>query len=133
VAALREGQRSMTQHDKRRQSRYRLVHQPTGPVVVIHNDERQQSTAVNDVSSSGISLCLPTALPVRAPVAIEFQSDGLTLDVNGLIAWCRPHRPSDEEGSEQSFVLGIELFSPMLLLSAFRDALPHDAETFEDA
>jgi len=123
----------MTQHDKRRQSRYRLVHQPADPIVVIHSDERQAATAVNDVSSSGISLCLPSALPVRAPVAIEFQADGLTLDVNGVVAWCRLHRPSDEEGAEQSFVLGIELFSPMLLLSAFRDALPHDAATFEDA
>lgn len=65
-------------------------------------------------------------------MAIEFHSDGLTLDINGVVAWCREHRPSDEEGADESFVLGIELFSPMLLLSAFRDALPKDAETFED-
>jgi hypothetical protein len=123
----------MERNDKRRQARYRLVHQPTAPVVVIHGAERLTATAVNDVSSSGISLCLGSALAVPTPVAIEFQSDGLTLDVNGVVAWCRGHRPSDEEGADESFVLGIELFSPMLLLSAFRDALPHDAETFEDA
>jgi hypothetical protein len=123
----------MERNDKRRQARYRLVHQPTVPVVVVHGDERLTATAVNDVSSSGISLCLGRALAVPTQVAIEFQSDGLTLDVNGVVAWCRGHRPSDEEGSEESFVLGIELFSPMLLLSAFRDALPKDAETFEDA
>jgi hypothetical protein len=123
----------MERNDKRRQARYRLVHQPTAPVVVVHGDERLTATAVNDVSSSGISLCLGRALAVPTQVAIEFQSDGLTLDVNGVVAWCRGHRPSDEEGSEESFVLGIELFSPMLLLSAFRDALPKDAETFEDA
>jgi hypothetical protein len=123
----------MERNDKRRQARYRLIHQPTAPVVVVHGDERLTATAVNDVSSSGISLCLGRALAVPTQVAIEFQSDGLTLDVNGVVAWCRGHRPSDEEGSEESFVLGIELFSPMLLLSAFRDALPKDAETFEDA
>ena len=75
---------------------------------------------------------LPTRPPADGPVAIEFHSDGLTLDINGVVAWCREHRPSDEEGADESFVLGIELFSPMLLLSAFRDALPKDAETFED-
>ena len=123
----------MQRNEQRRQARYRLVHQPGTPVVVIHGDERHVATAVNDVSSSGISLCLPVALSVPAPVAIEFEADGLTMDVNGVVAWCRGHRPSDEEGADESFVLGIELFSPMMLLSAFRDALPKDAETFEDA
>jgi hypothetical protein len=123
----------MEANEKRRQERHRLIHQPIAPVVVIHGDTRLTASAVNDVSSSGISLCLTTELPVPAPVAIEFQMDGMTLDVNGVVAWCRGHRPSDENIGHANFVLGIELFSPMLLLSAFRDALPQDAETFDGA
>ncbi len=123
----------MQNNEQRRQSRYRLAHQPATAVVVVHGADRHTATAVNDVSSSGISLCLPVALSVPAPVAIEIKTDGLVMDVNGVVAWCRKHRPSDEEGADESFVLGIELFSPMMLLSAFRDALPKDAETFEDA
>lgn len=119
--------------EKRRQSRYRLAHQPAGPVFVLHGAQRLPATAVNDVSSSGISLCLSVAPPVTSRVAIEFLSDGMTLDVNGVVAWSRAHQPTDEEGADESFVLGIELFSPMLLLSAFRDALPHDTLTFDEA
>jgi hypothetical protein len=122
----------MSSSEQRRQTRYRLAHQPSTPVTVIHGSDRLTASAVNDVSSSGISLCLPTAVTVRTSVAIEFQSDGMTLDVNGSVAWCRQHRPSDEAGEDSGFVLGIELYSPMLLLSAFRDALPADAQTFEE-
>lgn len=121
----------MERTEKRRQSRYRLAHQPYHPVYVIRGEERLRATSVNDVSDSGISLCLDAALPVTTPVAIEMRADGLTLDVNGVVAWCRGHRPSDAEGTAEGYVLGIELFSPMMLLSAFRDALPADANTFE--
>jgi hypothetical protein len=123
----------MQRNDKRRQARYRLAHQPAAPVVVLRDEVRLTASAVNDVSSSGISLCLDTALPVEAAVAIEYQLDGLTLDVNGVVAWCRKHTANDAAGSDTGYVLGIELFSPMMLLSAFRDALPKDAQTFEEA
>lgn len=122
----------MSSAEQRRQTRYRLAHQPTTPVVVVYAGQRLTATAVNDVSSSGISVCLDAAVAVRTTVAIEFQSDGLTLDVNGSVAWCRPHWPSDEQGGDSGHVLGIELYSPMLLLSAFRDALPRDAQTFDE-
>jgi PilZ domain len=118
--------------EQRRQQRFRLVHQPAGPLYVIAAGKRHRATSINDVSSAGLSVCLDDALPVLTNVAIELESAGVTLDVNGVVVWCRAHRASDEAGSEHGHVLGIELFSPMMLLSALRDALPGDVNAFEE-
>jgi len=118
--------------DQRRQQRFRLLHQPAGPLHVIAADQRHRATSINDVSSAGLSVCLDESLPVLTNVAIELESAGGTLDFNGVVVWCRAHRPSDEAGSEHGHVLGIELFSPIMLLSALRDALPGDVKAFEE-
>jgi len=117
---------AMILSDQRRQERYRLLRQPDSPLYVRTPMTRTAAMAVKDVSSGGVSVYLERELPVSSRVSIEFTAPALQLEVQGLVAWCRPRHEADTDARHElnAFVLGIELFSPMMLLSAFRDALP---------
>jgi hypothetical protein len=112
--------------EQRKQERYRLLRQPDAQVVVRTGWLRSAAMAVKDVSHGGVSLYLERALPVASRVSIEYAAPALTLNVEGLVAWCRGRQDADTDliHLPNAWVLGVELFSPVLLLSAFRDALP---------
>jgi hypothetical protein len=117
--------------EQRRQERYDLLHQPSAPVYVLMGWARFAAMAVKDVSSGGVSLYLERELPVGSRVSIEYATRSMKLDVQGVVAWCHRRQAQDPElaGALHTWVLGVELFSPVLLLSAFRDALPVQALT----
>jgi|HubBroStandDraft_6_1064221.scaffolds.fasta_scaffold288665_1 PilZ domain len=112
--------------EERKQERFRLLRQPAAPLFVCTVGMRAEALAVKDVSSSGVSLYLERPLPTASKVSIEYEARHLTLNVNGVIIWCRARQDSDIDVPDfaEACVIGVELFSPMLLLSAFRDALP---------
>jgi hypothetical protein len=120
---------AMTLSDQRRQERYRLLRQPDSPLYVRTPTLRTAAMAVKDVSRGGVSVYLERDFPTSSRVSIEFTAPAIQLEVQGLVAWCRPRQESDTDARHEihAFVLGIELFSPMMLLSAFRDALPVQA------
>ena len=109
----------------RKQERFRLLRQPAAPLFVCALGMRTQVLAVKDVSSGGVSLYLERPLPTASHVSIEYEAEELTLNVNGVIIWWRARLDSDIDSPDlpESCVIGVELFSPMLLLSALRDAL----------
>ncbi len=117
--------------DQRKQDRYRLLRQPDALVYVRTGWARSAAMAIKDVSSAGVSLYLERALPVASRVSIEYAAPSMMMNVNGVVVWCRTRQDSDTDAGEglRAWVLGIELFSPMMLLSAFRDALPVHALT----
>ena len=82
--------------------------------------------AVKDVSSGGVSVYFERELPILSRVSIEFTAPAMQLDVQGVVIWCRPRHEADIDARHEpnAYVVGIELFSPLMLLSAFRDALP---------
>ena len=110
----------------RRQERYRLLRQPDAPLYVRTGWSRTTAMAIKDVSNGGVSLYLERELPVASRVSIEYAAPNLMLNVNGVVAWCRARHETDIDAAHDgdAYILGIELFSPMMLLSAFRDALP---------
>lgn len=118
--------------EQRKQERYRLLRQPDAPVIVRTGWLRSPVMAVKDVSPGGVSLYLERELPVSTRLSIEYAAPGLTLNVEGLVAWCRARHESDTDllHLPPAWVLGVELFSPMLLLTAFRDALPVHSLSF---
>jgi hypothetical protein len=110
----------------RRQERYRLLRQPDAPLYVRTGWSRVTAMAIKDVSNGGVSLYLERELPIAARVSIEYAAPTLMLNVLGVVAWCRARQETDTDTDHagEAYILGIELFSPMMLLSAFRDALP---------
>lgn len=111
---------------RRKQERYRLLRQLDAPVYVRSGWIRSEAMAVKDVSHGGVSLYLERELPVAARVSIEYAAPAMTLNVQGVVAWCRERQDQDTDLTTEAraWVLGVELFSPVMLLSAFRDALP---------
>lgn len=110
--------------EERKQERFRLLRQPGEPLFVCTFAARVQALAVKDVSSSGVSLYLERHMPVGSQVSIEHEARYFKLNVNGMIIWCRSRLDSDIDAPDfaAAWVIGVELFSPMLLLSALRDA-----------
>ncbi len=112
--------------DLRKQERYRLLRQPAAALYIRAGRSFSEAMAIKDVSSGGVSVYLDHDLAVGSKVAVEYSAPHLTVNVNGMVIWCRARQESDEDAkyATDAYVLGIELFSPMILLSAFRDALP---------
>ena len=121
--------------DQRRHERYRLLYQPASMLYVRTPAVRSPAMAVKDVSVDGVSIYVDRALPVSTRVSVEFAGSPVQLDVQGVVAWCRPRHEADKDAEHavDAYVMGIELFSPMLLLLAFRDALPVEALVLEDS
>lgn len=115
--------------DQRSQERFSLLRQPDAPLYVRTGWSRNVAMAIKDVSNGGVSLYLERELPIASRVCIEYSAPNLTLNVNGVVAWCRERDEHDIDAlvGGAAYILGIELFSPMMLLSAFRGALPVQA------
>ena len=118
--------KAMIPVDQRRQERYRLLRQPDSPLYIRTLTLRSVAMAVKDVSSGGVSVYFERELPILSRVSIEFTAPAMQLDVQGVVIWCRPRHEADIDARHEpnAYVVGIELFSPLMLLSAFRDALP---------
>jgi hypothetical protein len=112
----------MTRIEQRKHNRHPILSQPVGQFSLRTAEATHAIKLVKDISSSGIRVYLDRSLAVSMPVAIEYVEPGLRLEVSGTVAWCAP-RPgeADAEDAAGSFVIGIELLSPMLLLAALRD------------
>ena len=117
---------AQTSGDQRRQERYRLLRQPDSPLYIRTPMLRSAAMAVKDVSSGGVSVYLERDVPILSRVSIEFPAPAIQIEVQGVVIWCRPRHEADIDARHElnAYVLGIELFSPLMLLSAFRDALP---------
>ena len=109
--------------EKRRQERYAFERQPEGKLYLTTGDLRQR-VGINDMSSSGVSLFLDHEITVPSRVRVEYSDSKMRVEAYGTATWCRP-RNSEETGESPiavagNFNVGIELVSPMLLLSMFQ-------------
>ena len=88
--------------------------------------------AVKDVSVGGVGLYVEHPLSVGAPVLLEYVGE-VSLKVDGIVTWCRSRGADDADipATVQAHVVGVELFGPTALLTAFQDALPAAALSAE--
>lgn len=108
----------MPPQEKRKQERYSFEHQPTGELLLTVGGLCQPVLGINDISNSGISVFFGRQVSVPEPVTIEYGDTNMRLQVYGTTTWCGP-KPGETEHAGQ-FIIGIELLSPMLLLSMFQ-------------
>jgi sulfur relay (sulfurtransferase) complex TusBCD TusD component (DsrE family) len=107
----------MLREEKRKQERYTFERPPEGTLFLVRDGVRLPVAGINDISNSGVSLDMNDALAVSQPVTVEYADAVVCVQVRGTVTWCAPASDPAKAGS---FVLGVELASPMLLLSMFQ-------------
>jgi hypothetical protein len=111
----------MLREEKRRQERYAFERQPAGTVFLVCDGLRLPVAGINDISNAGVSLCVDEALAVSSPVNVEYADGRVCIQVNGNVSWCAPaDETARTDGRSGNYIVGIELASPMLLLSMFQ-------------
>ncbi|MEN9704140.1 MAG: hypothetical protein RLZZ393_19 [Pseudomonadota bacterium] len=114
----------MDRIEQRRHERYRIDGPPGRRIHVVAGGLRHEIRLVNDVSVSGLSVRMGTPLAARTPVSVELDAGDLSIEIKGAVVWCRV-RPAEAGAATGDYDLGIEVFSPTVLLSAFEgDLIP---------
>ncbi len=103
--------------DQRYESRVALEHQPEGRLTVCTPFERLETRHVRDVSRNGISVEVDRPIAPNTPIKVEYQADRIDISVNGRLAWLRPPSDGARAAVSGGYLVGIELFSPGLLLN----------------
>ncbi|MDE3012280.1 MAG: PilZ domain-containing protein [Pseudomonadota bacterium] len=106
---------SSTTTEQRAEDRLFLSRQPEGKLSVCTPYAQVAAYQVRDISRSGISLELERPISADTAVSVDYLADDIHLTVNGRIVWGRAPTGGGDGGSR--YVVGIELFSPGLLLN----------------
>ena len=110
----------MLETEKRRQERRVLARQPVGEISLHVGETRYPVSGINNISDSGISIFLDQEIVVPLGVSIEYAHPSMKLEVYGNATWCAA-RENDGTPAQGGFILGVELLSPMLLVSLLRN------------
>ena len=103
--------------DQRNEDRLLLTSQPAGRLTVCTPFARLEARHVRDVSRSGISLEIDRPVGRNASVSVEYVDPKMNITVNGRLAWSRENEAAPGVIPGSAYVVGIELFSPGLLLN----------------
>lgn len=112
--------RGAANNDQRKQGRYELGRVLAGELDLRCGDERFRIQAINDISSSGISVFVDQAIAVPRQVVIEYFAAGARFEVNGNVVWCAQSdtMPSlRDKAIHGRYLMGLELLSPLLLMT----------------
>jgi hypothetical protein len=108
----------MTVIEQRRQERYPLVRQPVGEFRLRTPEATYPIKVIKDISNSGIRIYLDRSLDSPLQVAVEYAEQNLKLEVSGMVAWSATREAGTDPGDGAgSFVIGIQLLSPLLLMA----------------
>lgn len=102
-------------NEQRVETRVALTQQPPGRMALCTAFEQLAPRHVRDVSARGISMEIDRPVAANTQVQVEYLHEGIDLRVNGRVAWLREPDPSAQPAT--AYVVGIELFSPGLLLN----------------
>ena len=108
----------MTVVEHRKHHRHPLARQPVGGFRLLTPAAAYPIDVIKDISSSGIRVYLNTCLAERLQIAVEYVEPSLKLELYGLVAWCAAQEEnSDAIKTYGRYVVGIQLFSPVLLMT----------------
>jgi hypothetical protein len=106
----------MAEH--RQHQRYPLLRRAPGQFRLLTPTASFPIDAIRDISNSGIRVYLDTRLEERLRIAVEYVESTMKLELNGMVAWCGEHESEGGTGTTGGrYVVGIQLFSPMLLMA----------------
>jgi hypothetical protein len=104
--------------EKRLVPRIPVPQLPHNALTLIADGREFKLDGLRDISESGIRCELGHSFPVSASVAIQYKDSKVQLAVHGRVAWCKKSPNTEQTGStEDTFMMGVELLSPMILLA----------------
>jgi hypothetical protein len=104
--------------EKRLVPRIAVPQLPRDALTLIAGGREFKLVGLRDISESGIRCELSHSFPVSASVAIQYKDSKVQVAVHGRVAWCKKSQGTSQTGStEDTFMMGVELFSPMMLLA----------------
>ena len=120
-AAYGMGDGWMTGIEKRKNERYPLARQPDGRLFLRTGPVRHLVKSIRDISSSGISVTLEHDFSEMTDVKMEYLSENGKIEIYGKVVWCATETSEEKNhGVMNSYILGIELLSSMLLVSVLQ-------------
>ncbi len=109
----------MPKINQRKLDRYPLERQPNARVALRADTVRYRIDQIRDISDSGISFYLEHPVAESVSVAIEYADPKLKIEVYGRVAWCLQRQDAGPDAAA-SFVIGVELLSPMMLFAVLQ-------------
>ena len=113
---------TMSYQEKRLIPRIQLGSVPPGAVTLLMQGKRITVERLRDISHSGISFFIDQALTASDGVTLEYQDTHVKLEVFGRIAWCSQARAEAAHGPQGTYLVGLELLSPMMLYAVLPKA-----------
>jgi hypothetical protein len=105
-------------HEKRLVPREPISNVPKESIQLVVNGKNLGVEKLRDISGQGISLELDRELPVSQSVSLRYSDKHANVEVHGRVAWCKPNAGTEAALTPPStFILGLELMSPMMLLA----------------
>lgn len=112
------------QQEKRKLPRYRVDQQAAYKLFIrTETGLRLAVSGINDISASGISILLSHQLAPGAKITVEYRDPSVSLQVYGMVMWCKPSATSKPESkAETLYLAGLELHSSSLLTTFLPEA-----------
>jgi hypothetical protein len=94
-----------------------------GSLSLLLRDHRIGIDRLRDISGSGLSFAVQVPLEVSESIAIEYTDAQVKLEVFGRVAWCSHlHTNASPQTGPDSYLVGVELLSPMMLFAVLPKA-----------
>lgn len=77
---------------------------------------------LRDISQSGLSFFINQPIAVSEKIAIAYSDAHVNVEVFGRVAWCKRTQLSDDASMAGSYLMGVELLSPMMLYAVLPKA-----------
>jgi len=109
----------MQQHDKRLVPRISVGETPMGSLSMLYQGRKLVIRRLMNISESGLSCFVdePVDISERIGIAYADAHVNVNVEVFGRVAWCSQiqHADTPGESATSRYLVGVELFSPMML------------------
>jgi hypothetical protein len=113
----------MQHSEKRLVPRIPLGSVKQGALSLLVQGQRIGIDRLRDISGSGLSFFIHQPLQVSDSIAVEYADGKVKLEVFGRVAWCsQTHTTEPLKAPSGSYLVGIELLSPMMLFAVLPKA-----------
>ena len=107
----------MTAVEQRKHPRHVIGRQSPGKFRLLTPAAAYPIAEIRDISSSGIRVFLDVRLTERLEIVVEYSEATLKLEMKGRVAWCTEQTDGAATMEHGRYIVGIELFSPLLFMS----------------
>lgn len=114
---ISDPQKTMHKIDKRHRLRILVGEIKQDSLTLLAQGKLIKINTLLNVSESGLSFLVNNPMDVSEKIAIAYADAQVKVEVFGRVAWCSRIQPAESPEGEHTdkYMVGIELFSPMML------------------